>query len=79
MEGDRTLSLTYQKDNTDNSSQCDDVKLLSGGERSFATLALLLALGKQHECPFRWFADCVHSRISCIGTLSMSCYSLLSS
>ncbi|CAM9332494.1 unnamed protein product [Ectocarpus fasciculatus] len=50
---DQTLGLTYQKDSNDNASQCSDVKLLSGGERSFATLALLLALGQSHECPFR--------------------------
>ncbi|CAN0543670.1 unnamed protein product, partial [Ectocarpus sp. 8 AP-2014] len=49
----QTLGLTYQKDSSDNASQCSDVKLLSGGERSFATLALLLALGQSHECPFR--------------------------
>ncbi|CAM9671007.1 unnamed protein product [Ascophyllum nodosum] len=49
---DHTLGLTFQKDNS-NDSQCNDVKLLSGGERSFATLALLLALGVGHECPFR--------------------------
>ncbi|CAN0379026.1 unnamed protein product, partial [Laminaria digitata] len=49
----RTLGLMYQKDYMDNSSQCSDVRLLSGGERSFATLALLLALGVNHVCPFR--------------------------
>lgn len=48
------LGLTYQKDSSNDDSQCSDVKLLSGGERSFATLALLLALGAGHECPFRW-------------------------
>ncbi|CAM9439775.1 unnamed protein product [Hapterophycus canaliculatus] len=48
-----TLGLTYQKNSNDDASQCSDVKLLSGGERSFATLALLLALGQSHECPFR--------------------------
>eukprot|EP00752_Nemacystus_decipiens_P012920 g11434.t1 len=47
------LSLTYQKNSSDDASQCSDVKLLSGGEKSFATLALLLALGQCHECPFR--------------------------
>lgn len=52
-DDDKKLGLTYQKSNTDDSSQCNDVKQLSGGERSFATLALLLALGSQHECPFR--------------------------
>ncbi|CAN0581432.1 unnamed protein product, partial [Ectocarpus sp. 12 AP-2014] len=30
-----------------------NVRQLSGGERSFATLALLLALGSCHDCPFR--------------------------
>ncbi|CAM9902628.1 unnamed protein product, partial [Laminaria digitata] len=50
---DNTLGLTYQKDSSNDESQCSDVKLLSGGERSFATLALLLALGAGHECPFR--------------------------
>ncbi len=49
----QTLGLTYQKDSADDTSQCSDVKLLSGGEKSFATLALLLALGQSHECPFR--------------------------
>jgi chromosome segregation ATPase len=48
-----TLSLTVQKDNRDSQSQIDNVKLLSGGERSYATLALLVALGECLECPFR--------------------------
>jgi chromosome segregation ATPase len=30
-----------------------DTSTLSGGERSFTTLALLLALGEAVECPFR--------------------------
>lgn len=49
----KTLSMTYQKDSSDDASQCDDVRQLSGGERSFATLAMLLAMGKSNECPFR--------------------------
>jgi len=49
----RTLNLTVQKDNTDEMSQTKDVKALSGGERSFTTLALLLALGENLETPFR--------------------------
>ncbi|CAM9381891.1 unnamed protein product [Ectocarpus fasciculatus] len=53
MDDERTLILTYQKDGGDDSSQCTDVRQLSGGERSFATLALLLALGSCHDCPFR--------------------------
>lgn len=47
------LIITVQKDNLDEASQSTDVKELSGGERSFATLALLLALGESIESPFR--------------------------
>lgn len=50
---DRTLDVIVQKDNTQESTQTDDVKALSGGERSYATLALLLALGESLETPFR--------------------------
>jgi len=50
---DRTLNLTVQKDNTNQNSQTKDVKSLSGGEKSYATLALLLALGESIETPFR--------------------------
>ncbi len=48
-----TLDLVVQKDNMDENSQTSDVKALSGGERSFTTLALLLALGESLETPFR--------------------------
>ena len=41
------------KSNTDAHSQTKDVKALSGGERSFATLSLLLAIGESLETPFR--------------------------
>lgn len=41
------------QDNTDEGSQTKDVKALSGGERSFATLSLLLAIGESLETPFR--------------------------
>jgi len=37
----------------DSQSQIENVKLLSGGERSFATLSLLISLGESVECPFR--------------------------
>ena len=37
----------------DESSQLDDVNSLSGGERSFSTLAMLISLGATIECPFR--------------------------
>jgi ubiquinone/menaquinone biosynthesis C-methylase UbiE len=49
----KTLHMIVQKDNTDESTQSNNVKELSGGERSFATLSLLLALGESIECPFR--------------------------
>jgi len=50
---EKTLDLIVQKDNTDENSQTADVKALSGGERSYTTLALLLALGESLETPFR--------------------------
>lgn len=49
----KTLNLVVQKDNANENSQTDDVKSLSGGERSYTTLALLLALGESLETPFR--------------------------
>eukprot|EP00804_Cyclotella_cryptica_P007586 CCRYP_010658-RC/>CCRYP_010658-RC protein AED:0.26 eAED:0.26 QI:6437/0.88/0.89/1/0.5/0.52/19/0/103 len=36
-------------DQNDRGSQTEDVKALSGGERSFTTLALLLAIGESLE------------------------------
>jgi len=48
-----TLNLCVQKDATDANSQQKDVKALSGGERSYTTIALLLALGESLETPFR--------------------------
>jgi len=50
---EQTLNLIVQKDNKNQTSQTKDVKALSGGERSFTTLALLLALGESLETPFR--------------------------
>jgi hypothetical protein len=50
--GDKTLDLVVQKDSSQ-ASQTKDVKALSGGERSFTTLSLLLALGERLETPFR--------------------------
>jgi len=49
----KELHITVQKDNRDSQSQIENVKLLSGGERSYATLSLLVALGECLECPFR--------------------------
>lgn len=50
---DGSLNLCVQKDATDANSQQKDVKALSGGERSYTTIALLLALGESLETPFR--------------------------
>ena len=50
---DKQLNLIVQKDSTDTNSQQKDVKALSGGERSYTTIALLLALGESLETPFR--------------------------
>jgi len=47
------MDLVVQKDNTDSKSQTNDVKALSGGERSFVTVSLLLAIGESLETPFR--------------------------
>ena len=47
------LKIVLQTDNFDENTQRDDVKQLSGGERSFATLCLLLALGHVIDTPFR--------------------------
>ena len=49
----KRLNLVVQKSNADTHSQTRDVKALSGGERSFATLSLLLAIGESLETPFR--------------------------
>lgn len=48
-----TLELIVQKDSADANSQQKDAKALSGGERSYATIALLIALGESLETPFR--------------------------
>ena len=47
------LEFLRSQDNTDESTQTKDVKALSGGERSFTTLSLLLAIGESLETPFR--------------------------
>lgn len=49
----KELHLEVQKDKEDDTTRSKNVKELSGGERSFTTLALLLALGESIECPFR--------------------------
>lgn len=42
---EKLLHLETQTDNFDENTQCSDVRQLSGGERSYTTLSLLLALG----------------------------------
>jgi chromosome segregation ATPase len=48
-----TLDLQVQKDSATAATQTKDVKALSGGERSYTTMSLLLALGENLETPFR--------------------------
>ena len=74
----KTLSLTYQKDNADSSTQIENVQSLSGGERSFSTLAMLIALGETIECPFRVmdefdvFMDQVSRKVAMIELVEMA-------
>eukprot|EP00611_Tribonema_gayanum_P020500 TRINITY_DN3754_c0_g1_i1.p2 TRINITY_DN3754_c0_g1~~TRINITY_DN3754_c0_g1_i1.p2 ORF type:complete len:1140 (+),score=508.08 TRINITY_DN3754_c0_g1_i1:127-3546(+) len=49
----KTLSIVIQLDNLDKTTTSRVVSNMSGGERSTATLALLLALGTCAESPFR--------------------------
>ena len=49
----RTLTITSQTDNQSHLTKCDDMRQMSGGERSYTTLCLLMALGHVVECPFR--------------------------
>ena len=48
-----TLDLNVKKGTSDNAKGTKDVKALSGGERSFTTMCLLIALGETLETPFR--------------------------
>jgi len=50
----KRLNLLVQKDfKNENMSPTADIKSLSGGERTYTTLALLIALGENLETPFR--------------------------
>jgi len=49
----KELGIEVQKDARDETTTSKNVRELSGGERSYATLALLIALGEAIECPFR--------------------------
>jgi chromosome segregation ATPase len=48
-----TLSMQADISNKSKSSKITDTKQLSGGERSYATLSLILALGEVVDSPFR--------------------------
>jgi structural maintenance of chromosomes protein 6 len=49
----KTLTIISQTDNLSNLTKCNDMRQMSGGERSYTTLCLLMALGHVVECPFR--------------------------
>ncbi|KAJ4001639.1 P-loop containing nucleoside triphosphate hydrolase protein [Lentinula boryana] len=70
---DQTLSLKVQTDDqlsTQNGSKEKDPRSLSGGEKSFSTICLLLSLWESIGCPLRCldefdvFMDAVNRRIS---------------
>jgi chromosome segregation ATPase len=50
---EKMLFIKTQMDNEDEGTKVKDVRQLSGGERSYTTLCLLMALGMAIECPFR--------------------------
>jgi len=50
---EETLHIVTRTDSNDKNTTCSDVSQLSGGEKSYTTLSLLLALGHTTECPFR--------------------------
>ena len=67
----KELSITVQLDNVQKQNNLvSDTRSLSGGERSFSTVALLLSLWEAMECPFRAmdefdvFMDAVNRKIS---------------
>ena len=45
--------MMVQTDGRNEKGKADDVRNLSGGERSYTTFCLMLALGHAIECPFR--------------------------
>ena len=49
----RLLHVECQTDKKDENTKHSDVRNMSGGERSFVTLCLLLAIGSSVEAPFR--------------------------
>ena len=53
LHSEEQLKLIVQTNKDYGASQQYDVKALSGGEKSFSTIALLLGLGEVMEAPFR--------------------------
>jgi structural maintenance of chromosomes protein 6 len=53
IPGTLSLITNVNAEANGDAGQCTDVKQLSGGERSFTTLALLLALGNVTDMPFK--------------------------
>jgi len=49
----KLLTVKSQTDNANIDTRCSDLRQMSGGERSYTALCLLLALGHVIECPFR--------------------------
>lgn len=66
----KTLQITVQTSRDDGDKAADDMRLLSGGERSFSTVCFLLSLWNAMESPFRCldefdvFMDMVNRRVS---------------
>jgi chromosome segregation ATPase len=67
------LHINCQTDNSDERTQCNDVRQLSGGERSFTTLSLLMALGHVVRYTIKYSAFLPHlSNNLCIDGVSIS-------
>ena len=49
----KQLHIVALTDNMDTNTQCNDIRQCSGGERSYTTFCLLLALGSVIETPFQ--------------------------
>ena len=66
------LDITVRKESDVASNvELTDTKGLSGGERSFTTLCLLLALGEKLETPFRIFDGTFGHRMLCRPALTV--------
>lgn len=74
---EKKLIIQSQTDNLDEATQCSDVRQLSGGERSFTTLCLLMALGHV-VCILNFVSHCINIfRLSALSELWMNMTSFL--